>query len=130
MSSELMTTNEIHAFGLQVLIKTFQEKGFAIEYAQPQKIEIPHIIAKQNDELFFTLSSTDVYPNKGTITQKDKESLIEHAMKFSAKPACAYLGIANADGVVSKDKELCSKAYKNAQFYTDFAGLEMIYFED
>lgn len=44
--------------------------------------------------------------------------------------ACAYLGIVNADGVVNKDKELCAKAFKNAQFYTDFSGLEFIHFED
>ena len=27
-------------------------------------------------------------------------------------------------------KELCAKAFKNAQFYTDFSGLEFIHFED
>ena len=31
---------------------------------------------------------------------------------------------------LNKDKELCAKAFKNAQFYTDFSGLEFIHFED
>ena len=61
--------------------------------------------------------------------------LLQHSLLFNFKRHKAYgfgayLGIANADGVVNKDKELCAKAFKNAQFYTDFSGLEFIHFED
>ena len=94
------------------------------------KSEIPHVVAKQGEQLIFILVATDVYPNKGTIADSDKQALLEHAQTFAAQSACAYLGIANADGVVNKDKELCAKAFKNAQFYTDFSGLEFIHFED
>ena len=114
MVFELMNTQEIHEFGLQVLLQHLTEKGFEIEFAQHNKSEIPHVVAKQGEQLIFILVATDVYPNKGTIADSD----------------CAYLGIANADGVVNKDKELCAKAFKNAQFYTDFSGLEFIHFED
>ena len=124
MAFELMNTQEIHEFGLQVLLQHLTEKGFEIEFAQPNKSEIPHVVAKQGEQLIFILVATDVYPNKGTIADSDKQALLEHAQ------TCAYLGIANADGVVNKDKELCAKAFKNAQFYTDFSGLEFIHFED
>lgn len=130
MSCELMNDQEIHEFGLQVLLQHLTEKGYEIEFAQPNKSEIPHIVAKKDEKLVFILSATDVYPNKGTIKDSDKQALLEHSQTFSAQSACAYLGIANADGVVNKDKELCSKAFKKAQFYTDFSGLEFIHFED
>ena len=120
MAFELMNTQEIHEFGLQVLLQHLTEKGFEIEFAQPNK----------GEQLIFILVATDVYPNKGTIADSDKQALLEHAQTFAAQSACAYLGIANADGVVNKDKELCAKAFKNAQFYTDFSGLEFIHFED
>ena len=130
MAFELMNTQEIHEFGLQVLLQHLTEKGFEIEFAQPNKSEIPHVVAKQGEQLIFILVATDVYPNKGTIADSDKQALLEHAQTFAAQSACAYLGIANADGVVNKDKEFCAKAFKNAQFYTDFSGLEFIHFED
>lgn len=130
MASELMTAQEIHEFGLQVLVQQLTAKGYEIEFAQPDKIEIPHIIAKQGELLVFILASTDVYPHKGTIADADKQALVEHAEKFNAQSACAYLGIANGAGVAAQDKELCGQAFKDAQFYTDFSGLEFIHFED
>lgn len=130
MSSELMNTQEIHEFGLQMLVQHLTEKGYEVEFAQPNKNEIPHIVAKQGEQLIFILAATDVYPHKGVITDAEKQALLEHAQAFNAQSACAYLGIANADGVAVKDKALCAKAFKNAQFYTDFSGLEFIHFED
>ena len=111
MAFELMNTQEIHEFGLQVLLQYLTEKGFEIEFVQPNKSEIPHVVAKQGEQLIFILVATDVYPNKGTIADSDKQALLEHAQTFAAQSACAYLGIANADGVVNKDKELCAKAF-------------------
>ena len=37
MAFELMNTQEIHEFGLQVLLQHLTEKGFEIEFAQPNK---------------------------------------------------------------------------------------------
>ena len=39
MAFELMNTQEIHEFGLQVLLQHLTEKGFEIEFAQPNKSE-------------------------------------------------------------------------------------------
>lgn len=52
MAFELMNTQEIHEFGLQVLLQHLTEKGFEIEFAQPNKSEIPHVVAKQGEQLF------------------------------------------------------------------------------
>ncbi len=130
MTAELMNTQEIHEFGLQILLQYLTEKDYEIEFAQPNKTEIPHIVAKQGEQLIFILSATDVYPKKGVIAPADKQSLLEHAQKFNAQSACAYLGIVNAEGVAKKNKELCAQAFKETKFYTDFSGLEFIRFED
>lgn len=130
MTRELMTKEEIHVFGLQVLIQYLENKGYEIEFAQPDQNNIPHIIAKSGDQLTFILAATDIYPNKGKISDEDKAAVLEHAKNFNAQSACAYLGLANAEGVEKGDKELTGRAYKDARFMTDFSGLEFICFED
>ena len=55
MAFELMNTQEIHEFGLQVLLQHLTEKGFEIEFAQPNKSEFPHVVAKQGEQLIFIL---------------------------------------------------------------------------
>lgn len=127
---ELMNEQEIHEFGLEVLEKYLTGHGYEIEFAQPDKNTLPHMAAKKGDELVFIIAATDVYPNKGKISDRDKTAMLEHAAQFNAKVACAYLGLANADGARSGDKELAGKAYRGANFMVDFSGLEFIYFED
>ena len=51
MAFELMNTQEIHEFGLQVLLQYLTEKGFEIEFVQPNKSEIPHVVAKQGEQI-------------------------------------------------------------------------------
>lgn len=130
MDRQLMTEQEIHLFGLQVVIQYLEGKGYEIEFAQPDKKSIPHIIAKSGEQLTFILVATDIYPAKGCISDEDKAAMLEHAKNFDAQSACAYLGLANAEGVEKGDKELTGKAYKDARFVTDFGGLEYICFED
>lgn len=130
MSRELMSEQEIHEFGLQVLIQYLENKGYEIDFAQPDKRSLPHVVAKSGEQLTFIIASTDIYPNKGKISNADKTALLEQAKNFNAQSACAYLGLANAEGVEKGDKELISKAYKDARYMTDFSGLEFICFED
>lgn len=130
MSAELMTEQEIHEFGLQVLIQYLEGKGYDIEFAQPDKNSLPHIIAKSGEQLTFIIAATDMYPNKGKIDDSEKAAVLEHAKNFDAQSACAYLGLVNAEGVEKNDKVLMSKAYKDARFMTDFGGLEFIRFEN
>ena len=130
MTRKLMTEAEIHNFGLQLIQEFMEKKGFEIECIQPDKNSLPHIIAKQGEQLTFVIVATDVYPNKGVIADKDKAALLDHAKQFNAQTACAYIGIVNAEGVEKKDKRLMSKAYVDAPFMADFSGLEFIQFED
>ena len=130
MTHRLMTEAEVHNFGLQLIQDFLEKKGFAIEFVQPDKNSLPHIIAKQGEKLTFVIVATDVYPKKGAIEDRDKAALLDHAKQFNAQTACAYIGIVNAEGVEKKDKRLMSKAYTDARFMADFSGLEFIQFED
>ena len=130
ISVTLVTKEEIHEFGLQILSRYLEANAYEIEMMHPNMQMFPHIIAKKNGQLVFIIAATDVYPNKGSFADSEKAALLENAAKFDAQAACAYLGIANAEGAQNKNKELCGKAYKNANFLTDFGGLEFIYFKD
>lgn len=127
---ELMTKNEIHEFGLQILSRYLEANAYQIEMMHPNMDVFPHIVARKNGQLVFIIAATGVYPNKGSFNDTEKAALLENAAKFNAQAACAYLGIANAEGAKAGDRKLCGKAYKNADFLTDFGGLEFIYFED
>jgi UDPglucose 6-dehydrogenase len=113
---QLMTKEEIHEFGLQILSRYLEANAYEIEMMHPNMQMFPHIIAKKNGQLVFIIAATDVYPNKGSFADSEKAALLENAAKFDAQAACAYLGIANAAGAKAKDKELCGKAYKDADF--------------
>ena len=60
MAFELMNTQEIHEFGLQVLLQHLTEKGFEIEFAQPNKSEFPHVVAKQGEQLIFINNTVSI----------------------------------------------------------------------
>ena len=127
---QLMTKEEIHEFGLQILSRYLEANAYEIEMMHPNMQMFPHVIAKKNGQLVFIIAATDVYPNKGKFSDDDKAALLENAAKFDAQAACAYLVIDNAEGSQNNDKVLCGKAYKDANFLTDFGGLDFIYFKD
>lgn len=127
---ELMNEQEIHEFGLQVLVQWLEGRGYDIEFVQPDRNSLPHVFAKSGGQLTLIIAATDIYPRKGRISDRDKAAVLELGQKLNAQCACAYLGLANAEGVDRKDKILAGKAYKKARFVADFSGLEFIQFED
>lgn len=130
MEKEVMNEQEIHEFGLQILVQWLEGKGYIVEFVQPDKKSLPHVFANIGGCLTLILVSTDVYPNKGGIAEEDKAAVLDLAKQLDANCACAYLGIANSAGVEHNDKDLASRPYKNAEFVTDFGGLEFIQFEE
>lgn len=128
--AELMNEQEIHEFGLEILVKYLFDKGYEIKMVQPEIEQIPHMIITKNDLEIFVVAATGVYPTKGAVADASKAALIENALKHGAQAAMARLGIVNAAGVELGQKDLLGKAYKDAKFLTDFSGLEFIQFED
>ncbi|MDY6029422.1 MAG: hypothetical protein SPI71_04070 [Acidaminococcaceae bacterium] len=130
MINNLMNEQDIHEFGLQILVQWLEGKGYSVEFVQPDKNSLPHVFARAGEMLTLIIASTGVYPAKGSISETDKAAALELAQKLGAQCACARLGIANADGVEKKDKKLAAIPLKNGRFVTDFGGLEFIRFED
>ena len=62
---QLMTKEEIHEFGLQILSRYLEANAYEIEMMHPNMQMFPHVIAKKNGQLVFIIAATDVYPNKG-----------------------------------------------------------------
>ena len=113
---QLMTKEEIHEFGLQILSRYLEANAYEIEMMHPNMQMFPHIIAKKNGQLVFIIAATDVYPNKGSFNDDEKTALLENAAKFDAQAACAYLGIANAAGAQNKIRNCAARRIKMLTF--------------
>ena len=59
---QLMTKEEIHEFGLQILSRYLEANAYEIEMMHPNMQMFPHVIAKKNGQLVFIIAATDVYP--------------------------------------------------------------------
>ena len=76
---QLMTKEEIHEFGLQILSRYLEANAYEIEMMHSNMQMFPHIIAKKNGQLVFIIAATDVYPNKGSFNDDEKAALLENA---------------------------------------------------
>lgn len=124
--SQIMTEQELHLAGLELLMRWLQDNGNIIEMAQPQREVLPHIIIRSGQLLTFIAAATAMYPAKGSVSENDKAALYEHAQKFSAFCAVASIGLANAAGIAGRDKKLLGTPYKDASFVMDFGGLQYL----
>lgn len=130
MEELLMNEQELHEAGLEILANWLESKGFEILVAQKEKDALPSMVVKQGEAVTFILAASAMYPEKGSISDKTKAIVLQHAKQFEAQTACAYIGLANAKAVEAKDKTNYGTAAKNARFIADFKGLEYIQFED
>lgn len=130
MEEVLMNEQELHEAGLEILANWLESKGFEILVAQKEKDALPSMVVKQGEAVTFILAASAMYPENGSISDKTKAIVLQHAKQFEAQTACAYIGLANAKAVEAKDKTNYGTAAKNARFIADFKGLEYIQFED
>lgn len=124
MAIELMTPEEIHAFGVNVALEQLPQKGHTVVKAQHRIHTDPQIITRgQQGHLCFVLVRTGVYPTVGELDPKTQFRHFEHAMGLGALPAFIGIGIANADGTDTAGKSL---PLRGAQFRVHFGGLLLI----
>src|SRR5262245_19927247 len=98
---ELLTEQEIHAFGIHILIKKLEEDGWIIESADPgvDRTTHPQIIAHKDSEIGFFVVRTAMYPLKGRIEgEKVFQNQVRHANTHGANCYFASIGIASAAG--------------------------------
>jgi len=118
---ELMTEDDIHHFGIDIIAEHSQKVGFEIVSINKDRQYNPQIVAKKHGQLAFIVVRTACYPNKGSIDDTALlDQLISHADQHNAICYFASVGIANSEG--QTDKEM-SFSIKGAGYYVSFEGL-------
>lgn len=123
---KIYTNQQLHEFGLQLLVQHLESKGYSIEFVQPLKEALPHVFAKHGQTMTIIAVAVDMYPNKGKVEESDRAALKDVAKQLKGKAAVASFGLVNAAGINENDKELMSKPLADAQFLADFSGLEYL----
>jgi hypothetical protein len=128
MTSQLiMTKEEIHNFGVEVVSNQLLKEGHQIKSVN-DKIGInPQIVAIINGNLSFIAVRTNCYPEKGKLNRKEHFQMLEHSEKHSAMPYFASVGIANADCKTESEKSI---PVKGAGFHIAYNGLLIISLSD
>ena len=121
--NKLMTIEEIHDFGVEVVFNQLKKEGYKIQSVNTKYGVNPQIIAKKEGQLAFIAVRTACYPNKGSLEKSVHFKMIENADKHGAIPYFASVGIANANG---KTDEEMSVPVKGAGFYVAYEGMLII----
>ena len=85
---QLMTKEEIHEFGLQILSRYLEANAYEIEMMHPNMQMFPHIIAKKNGQLVFIIAATDVYPNKGSFATVKRPRFWKMPLSLTRRSMC------------------------------------------
>lgn len=122
-SRELMTAEDIHAFGVEIVHDQLVEAGWSIEsadvYADP--LELPQITAMKEGELGFFVVRTDIYPKRGRIEGEETfQKLVRYANSRGGSCYFASVSIANSEG---KTEEEMAIPVKGVAYNVAFDGL-------
>lgn len=126
-TKNVMTREEIHDFGVQIVCEEMLKEGYEIIGANPSPAVTPQIVARKNGRLCFVVVRTDVYPNRGKLAD-DRELLynLEHAERNRAVCYFAGIGICNAAAADAGDEAAMGMPVRDAGFYVDFDGLKVM----
>ncbi len=123
-SRELMTPDDIHAFGIEIVYKQLEKDNWIIDSADvlADRSTEPQIVAKKDGELAFFVVRTDVYPKRGRFEEGNEafNTLVNHAKAHGASCYFASVGIANSE---SEKEEEMSVPVKGVGFNVQFDGL-------
>jgi hypothetical protein len=120
---ELMTEEDVHAFGVEIVYKQLLEAGWAVESADvlADRSSHPQIIASKDGETGFFIVRTAMYPGRGRIEGEEVFiTLVEHASSHGASCYFASVGIANSEG---KSEEDMAIPVKGVAYHVAFDGL-------
>ncbi|NCB42804.1 MAG: hypothetical protein EOM59_09310 [Clostridia bacterium] len=120
--ADLMSEQEIHDFGIEIVFGFLKAEGYAILDVQTEKGIHPSIIANKKGKLYIIEVSTEIAPKMGELPGLLKSQLIEHGAKMNAIPCFASVGIGSCDG----KRFEASIALKGDGFYANFTGLEYL----
>ena len=121
---ELMTKEDIHAFGVEIVYKQLEMDGWRMQSADVNadlRTE-PQIIADKDGEFAFFIVRTDIHPGRGRFEEGQEafNRLVRHARSHGASCYFASVGIANSEG--ESDEEM-STPVKGVAYHVQFDGL-------
>jgi hypothetical protein len=120
---ELLTEQDIHAFGIHILTKKLEEDGWMIESADPfiDRATHPQVVAHKDGEIGFFVVRTAMYPGKGRIEGEEVfQNQVRHAANHGAACYFASLGLASSAG---ESEEAKSTPVKGVHYHVSFDGL-------
>ena len=125
--NEQLTREEIQDFGIQIVYEEMVRDGYEILGANPSLAMTPQIVARKNGRLCFIVVRTDVYPNKGRLSD-DREVFynLEHAERNDALCYFASVGICNSAAAEAGDEKAMGIPVREGGFYVDFDGLKVL----
>ena len=117
-----LNPEEIIEFGLRHAYGKLVKEGFEVLSVMPESNMDPQILAKKEEQLYFIIIRTEVYPNVGDLPSISRISQVnEHAKKHNAKTKFISLGILNANAKTEEEKSIL---YKGGEFYINYSGLK------
>lgn len=117
-----LSPEEVVEFGLRHTYGKLINDGFEVLSVMPEPNMDPQILAKKEEQLYFIIIRTDIYPNVGDLPSISRISQVnEHAKKHNAITKFVSLGILNANAKNEEDK---SKLFKGGEFYINYSGLK------
>jgi hypothetical protein len=120
---QVMTEQDIHAFGVEIVYKQLKEAGWIIESADvlANRATHPQIVAHRDGEIGFFVVRTDMHPARGRIEGEDVfQTLVRHAGAHGANCYFASVSIANSEG---KTDEEMAVPLKGVAYHVAFDGL-------
>lgn len=121
---QLMTPQDIHAFGVEIVYKQLEKDGWVIESADvlADLHSEPQIVANKDGELAFFIVRTGMHPGRGRFDEGQDafNHLVRHAKAHGASCYYASVGIANSEG---KTDEEMSVPVKGVGYNVQFDGL-------
>jgi len=118
---QLLSRQDIIDFGLRYVYGELLKDGFEVLSVRPEPEVDPQILAKKEEQLYFIVVRTDVYPDVGDLPSISRINQIrDHAKKHKALSKFASIGLMNAEAKNEEDK---SKLYKGGEFYVNYSGL-------
>lgn len=116
-----LTSQEVIEFGLRYVYGQLVKDGYEVLSVRPEPEVDPQILAKKDEQLYFIVVRTAVYPEVGDLPSISNINQIrDHAEKHQAKSKFVSIGLINAE---AKDEDEKSKLRKGGEFGVNYSGL-------
>lgn len=117
-----LNTEETILFGLRHTYGRLIKDGYKVLSVRSEPEIDPQIVAQKEDQMYFIVVRTDVYPHKGQLPSISRiQQVRDHAEKHKA--ICKFIGIGLTNAESEKEEEK-SKLYKGGEILVEYSGMQ------